>query len=63
MYFIVPAHLQGENKGLRGSYSSERQILQRGELPEAMEGSLITNGTDFAASSITPSFLIYSWHF
>lgn len=32
MYFIVPAHLQGENKGLSLALDSSRQILQVGRV-------------------------------
>jgi len=46
---MVPEHLQGENKGLSSWYSSERQILQSGAVPEAIDSSLKTKeeGTYF----------------
>lgn len=37
---MVPAHLQGENKGFKGSLSSDKQILHRGNPWLVIEASL-----------------------
>jgi hypothetical protein len=42
--FIVPLHLQGENKGFSKSLSSERHILHSGIPPLVRDVSLITSG-------------------
>lgn len=56
MYFIVPEHLQGAKRGFKVSFSSERQILQRGKPVLPIEASLISIGFWFSDKVGTITF-------